>query len=86
MLENGVELFRNQHIRALLVMRGVRQYVYFSIDPSRCREKALKSRAVVVCHRVNNLALVVTLPWMQQAATVLLSRVGDFRFSSQGEP
>ena len=38
-LDNGLELCEKQHTDALLTSRGVRLYVYFSIAPSRSREK-----------------------------------------------
>ena len=67
-LEIGLELREKNYIAALLVMRGVPQYVFFSITPSRPREKVPTSSAAVGCHRVNDLSLVVTLPHVQQAS------------------
>ena len=61
-LDNYWEPRRNPDICALLGSRGLRRYPDFLTAPSSSREKSHKSRAAVWRHRVNNLALVVTVP------------------------
>ena len=64
-LENGLELHENKYTAALLRLRGVPQYVSFSITPSRSREKVPTSFAAVgvTAHRMNTGGVcLVTLP------------------------
>ena len=52
---------------ALVALQGVRPYVYISIAPSGSQLRRDATCARTVCHKMNNLALTVTLPWVQQA-------------------
>ena len=56
---------------ALPGSQGVRIYPVFLTAPSSSREKVPASRAAVACPKVTNLALVVDVPWVQQAMRVV---------------
>ena len=57
------------------MVRGVSIYSFLRVTPSGSKMARPASSAAVVCHKVNDLSLVVTLPWVQQAPSSYLPTV-----------
>ena len=63
----GLELDRSEVILTLLTLQGVLKYAWIFPTPTQSREKVHTSMCAVRASQVNDLAVTVTLPRVQQA-------------------
>ena len=63
----GLELDGSEVILALLTLRGVPKYAQIFLTPTQSREKVRTSMCAVRASQVNDLAVTVSIPRVQQA-------------------
>ena len=71
---SGLELDRSEVILTLLTLQGVLKYAWIFPTPTQSREKVHASMCAVRASQMNDLAVTVTLPRVQQASSRLRRR------------